>query len=268
MTASEWDERELKEGLNTKVVGSSFDIHEELASTNEHALELASGRTQDGTVVLADRQTHGRGRLGREWVSPPGVGIYVTVILRPEGSVTQLPKYTFMAGVAVAEAVREVAGLSAAIKWPNDVLIGGKKFCGILEESLITGSKIKYMVIGVGVNVNTDPADLPVTPRGAPTSLKAEKGAPVDRVKLLKAILRKLDAGYLDIQAGGGKDIMRRWKGLSATLGRKVRVELPDGSLEGQAVDIDDDGGLLISVGGELRKVMVGDIVFLRDSGN
>jgi len=263
VSASEWEEKELKENLNTKVVGSKFDIHREIESTNQYALEIASRGAEEGTVVLAEWQTRGRGRMSREWVSPPGVGIYMTVILRPGASVRELPKYTLLAGVAVAEAVRETAALPATIKWPNDVLIDGKKFCGILEETFITGSKINYIVIGIGINVNTDPAELPATSRSAPTSLKAEKGAPVDRRKLLQTVLRKLDSGYLDIKAGRGEDIVHKWRGLSTTLGRKVKVELPDGPLEGQAMDIDSDGGLLISADGELKKIMAGDIIFL-----
>ncbi len=263
MAGSDWDEKKIKEGLNTEVVGTRFEIFQEIDSTNHHAMELASGGVEEGTVVLAEWQTEGRGRLGREWVSPSGVGIYVTVILHPEGGIAQLPKYTLLAGVAVAEAVREVAGLPAEIKWPNDVLIDGKKFCGILEESFVSGSKIKYVIIGIGINVNTDPADLPVTPRGAPTSLKAEKGEHVDRVELLRSVLQKLDTGYTEIRTGNGENIIHKWRGLSATLGHKVRVELSGGTLEGQAVDIDDDGGLLISAEGGMQKVTAGDIIIV-----
>jgi BirA family biotin operon repressor/biotin-[acetyl-CoA-carboxylase] ligase len=263
MPHSTWDEKELIEKLNTKVIGNRFEIYQETGSTNQKALEMASNGAEEGMVVLAELQTEGRGRLGREWISPPGVGIYTSVLLRPECSVAELPKFTLLAGVAVAEAVREVTGLPAAIKWPNDVLLQGKKFCGILEESFIVGNKIRYIVVGIGINVNTDPAHLPTT-RGKPTSLKAEKGSQIDRSLLLATVLNKLDSGYLDIRQGKGGDLIHRWRGLSCTLGRQVRVQLAEGAVEGRAMDIDDDGGLLISTqDGGVQKVMAGDIIFL-----
>jgi BirA family biotin operon repressor/biotin-[acetyl-CoA-carboxylase] ligase len=263
MTTSHWDPDKLKSALNTRVIGREFKIFQELDSTNQYAFEIALKGAEEGTVILADQQSRGRGRMGRDWVSPPGVGIYVTVILRPKSRVGDLPKYTLLASVAVAEAVRDVTGLQAVIKWPNDVLIEGKKFCGILEESMITGNKIGHLVIGIGINVNTDPADLPETPKGAPTSLKAERGETVDRNRLLTNLLQKLDSGYSDILEGKGINIVHKWRGLSATLGRRVRVEMSGSSIEGQAVDIDDDGSLLISKDGELQKINSGDIIHM-----
>jgi BirA family biotin operon repressor/biotin-[acetyl-CoA-carboxylase] ligase len=215
-------------------------------------------------VLVAEEQTAGRGRLGRSWVSPPGTALTFSVLLRPAGlPVARRGWLPLIAGIATAAAVRELSGLDARLKWPNDVLIGDGKLAGILAET--TGNAI---VIGVGVNVATSPGDLPSGPGGLrPTSLLAE-AAPLAREDLLIAILRELGSRYegfrakLDPESSG---LLAEYRALSATLGKTVRVELPGGAVvTGEATGIDADGRLLVRSGLAEQAITAGDVIHVR----
>jgi BirA family biotin operon repressor/biotin-[acetyl-CoA-carboxylase] ligase len=222
----------------------------------------------EGAVLVAEEQTAGRGRLGRSWSSTPGASLTFSVLLRPApvpaGRRGWLP---LLAGVAVASAVRSVAGVSAVLKWPNDVLVGDRKLAGILAEQSPDG---RAVVIGVGLNVATPAAELPVSPAGLPaTSLLAE-GAVVSREALLLEILGQLETGYAAFRADPDpvrSGLLGAYRALCATLGQAVRVELPAGRvLTGEARDIDPDGRLLIAdqAGGPAVPVSAGDVIHLR----
>ena len=225
------------------------------------AFDLGVNKSPEGTVVIAEGQTKGRGRLGRSWASPKGKGIYFSVILRPQFAPNETAKLTLLSAVALCEAIRNVTGLPALIKWPNDILIHNKKVAGILTEMSAETDRVKFVVIGAGINVNAKADSLPA---GA-TSLRSELKKTVSRIDLTKEILREIEKWYTHLQDKGFSAIAARWRELSATLNKRVKVVDSGGNIEGEAVDIDKDGGLLIrNDAGVLLKRMAGDIVQVR----
>lgn len=230
----------------------------QLGSTMDAARELAKKGASEGTIVLAEAQTKGRGRLGRQWLSPRG-GIYFTLILRPRISPLHAPRLNLAASVAVATAIRKLLGLRAELKWPNDVLIKGKKVCGILAEIDAEMDIINFINLGIGINVNTPITGLEKTA----TSLKEELGREVSRKELLVALLKELEAWQAKIME---QDLLERWKSLSATLNRQVKIIASGEVIEGLAVDIDDTGALIVrGKDGSLKKALAGDCVHLRE---
>jgi len=235
--------------------------HAETGSTNADAAALAEGGGPEGVVVLADLQTAGRGRLGRSWSSPPGAGIYASVLLRPEQGVARL--LPIAAGVAIAEAIQEVTGLRPALKWPNDVYLDGgdahppRKVAGILAEGGRSGGET-WVVVGFGINVL--PAALPPHLTRA-TSIESELGRAVDRGELLAACLVRLAARYMDLKAGRRASVLDSWRTRAAsTFGR--RVEWDDGGavVSGVAADIDEDGGLVVSTTAGAARIVSGEV--------
>ena len=219
---------EIGYGLNTRYMGRRVVYEEVMASTMPRAFQLAEAGAPEGTLVCVETQTEGRGRLGRGWCSPYGVGLYFSVVLYPETlSVTEVPQLTLMSAVALCEALREASGLDIRIKWPNDLLIKGKKV-----------AKVWFAILGVGVNVNTSLKDLP---DGA-ASLSSVSQRRYDRVVLLRKILAALEGWYDQARTNGLLPVRQRWKQLSATLGRRVRCN----GTTGVAEDIDEDGRLMI----------------------
>ena len=237
------------------------ESHERVASTNDRARDLAEGGATD-VVVVADEQTGGRGRLNRTWAAPSG-GIWASVVLRPERPPAEVPMYTLAAAVAVARAARE-AGVDAAIKWPNDVLVGGsgtgareRKLCGILTEMEGEADRVSWLVVGIGVNANVDRDALP---SGA-TSLRAEVGD-VDR----RAFLQRVLEGIHDLTREGAdlRAVLDAWREHASTLGRRVRVETPRGAVEGRAVDVRFPGSLVVETDEGERVVHAGDCEHVR----
>lgn len=230
-----------------------FDIeyHESIRSTNERARELAAGGARE-CVVLADEQTRGHGRLDRGWHSPSG-GIWMSVLLRPDVPPARVPLLTLAAAVAVTEAVRE-SGTGAAIKWPNDVIVGEQKLAGILTEMGGEVDRVSWVVIGIGLNANVLPDELPARA----TSLLAEGGA-VERRLVVQRILEAFDALRTDVD-----ETRDRWRTHAATLGQRVRVETTDGVVEGEAIDVTASGALVVETTDGPTPVHVGDCEHLR----
>lgn len=252
---------EIQFNLGTKILGKKIVYYDAVASTMDIAFNLGVDKAPEGTVVIAEGQTKGRGRLGRSWASPKGKGIYLSIILRPQFAPTETAKLTLLCAVALCEAIKKATGLQPAIKWPNDILIHHKKVAGILTELSAEVDRVKFVVIGVGLNVNAKADSLPA---GA-TSLRSELKKQVSRVEMAKEILREVEKWYLCLQDKGFPPIAARWRELSATLNKRVKVVDPSGPIEGEAVDIDKDGGLLIrSDTGVLIKRMAGDVVQVR----
>ena len=236
----------------------------EIGSTNAKAQELARDGSPHGTVVLSEVQKTGKGRLSRQWLSPKG-GLWMSVVLRPKISPTHAPFVTLMTGCALATALNDQLGVDARIKWPNDILIGGKKVCGILTEMDAEMQIINHIIIGMGMNVNNPLAKFPNGLRDTVTTLKEETGKKVDRPKLLLAILTSLNSNLKKMQIPKGrKEVLNSWKDLSDTLGRKVRVEMVDGSVEGIAIDVDEEGALLVEKAKGVIRVLSGDCVHLK----
>lgn len=229
-------------------------------STNAEAMVLANGGAPAFTAVVADEQTGGRGRLGREWFSPPGVNLYVSVVLRPAVPAHMMPRLAIVTAVALAEAVEAVApGIDAELKWPNDLLLGGRKAAGVLAE-LASGSPAT-VVVGIGVNVNLREDQIPGHLRARATSLAIELGRPVDREALLEALLGRIEAGVGAFERAGGAADTEAWI-RRARLDRVVRVGFPEGSELATAVGLRDDGALVVRTqDGRNLDVLAGDVL-------
>jgi BirA family biotin operon repressor/biotin-[acetyl-CoA-carboxylase] ligase len=252
---------EVTRDLNTKFIGKKIYYFDTVSSTMDVALQLGIKNASEGTLVLAETQTKGRGRLGRNWFSPKYKGIYLSLILRPKILPQEAPILTLMSAVSVCEAIKEKIGLNTQIKWPNDILIHHKKVGGILTELNAETDLSRFVVIGVGLNVNNDKKTLVA---GA-TSLKEQKKEEVNRLELLQEILRKLEANYLIFEKKRSPAIVDKWRNWNVSLGRRVRVICQKQHIEGEALDIDMDGGLLIrNDAGLIQKVMSGDVMHCR----
>lgn len=253
-------EPEIVKGLQIKLVGREIICYDAVDSTNIVLKELARQGAENGTVVVADTQGTGRGRMERAFFSPPGKGIWVSILLRPDFLPQEAPKCTLMAAVAVARAM-EKFGLRAAIKWPNDILHDGRKLVGILTEMSAEMDRVNYIVIGIGINVNIAEEDFPEELRPIATSLMQMKGEPLSRVAFLQELLRALDVLYADVQRAGFAPVLAAWKKYAVTLGQQVRVLGPGGeTFEGTAADIDAEGALLIDTKEGQRPVLAGDV--------
>ncbi len=248
--------------LRTTRMGRLYEAHAVCESTNDRAAARAREGAPEGLVVVADTQTGGRGRMGRSWHSPPGENLYVSLLLRPERPPWQLPPLTLLTGVAIAQAL-QARGVSPRLKWPNDLLLedpsGPRKLVGVLTEMATERDRIKHVVVGIGVNVNATgfPAEL----AGRATSLRLATGQPQDRGALLAAILERFEPAYDRALAEGAGSFLPTWRSLAA-LPRPARVDRPGGSLQGLAVDVDDEGALLLrDAAGQSHRVFSGEIV-------
>jgi BirA family biotin operon repressor/biotin-[acetyl-CoA-carboxylase] ligase len=235
-------------------------------STNDVALELANAGAPEGTAVLADRQRAGRGRRGQSWFSPPGAGLYLSVVARPDGAIEGLSLLTLAAGVAVAEAVLAMTALPVELKWPNDLVIGRpwRKLGGILCESAGAGARVDAVVIGVGLNVRQ--AAWPPELADRATSLEAELGRPFGRSDLVVELLARLREALDRLRAGERDWVSRDWRrfGRAGFGGAPVRWTDPQGVHHGLARDIDADGALVVEAGGVLERLVAGDVVWER----
>ena len=258
---------EVAHRLGTAVVGRNVLYFDTLDSTNNHAKMLASGGCEDGTVIIAGNQTAGRGRIGKSWNSQENKGVYMTVVLRPAIPPEKIQLLTLAAAVAVVDAVRSVCGVEAGIKWPNDVVLEGKKICGILTEMNCEMDIVNFAVLGIGINYSQTSADFPEELRDRAVSVLAHlqargiQGNPPGRIDLARAVLTELDKGYALLTGGDEGRIVEMWKRRSVTIGREVGIRHRDGSFTGTAVDITSDGRLVVSCSdGAVREVVSGEI--------
>lgn len=232
-----------------------------LASTNTAARALAEQGCVHGTLVVADRQTGGRGRKGRAWFSPPGCGIYASLVLRPELPPDHIPVFTLAAGVAVAETLRAATGLSVDIKWPNDVLYGGRKLCGILTEMSSDADRVDFVIVGIGINVNTPRSRFRDELRDIATSTFAETGHTIQRAVVLSAIMARFEEIYREVDTSGTEGVLRRWSDLCPLFGRQVQVERVRDVVKGTVVGITTAGALQVrDAAGVVETVLSGDV--------
>jgi BirA family biotin operon repressor/biotin-[acetyl-CoA-carboxylase] ligase len=233
--------------------------HGEVGSTNDVALSLAEEGWREGTLIGADMQTRGRGRHGRVWMSPPGAGLYVSIVLRPPERVASL--ITIAAGVAIADGIRDATGLSGSLKWPNDVFMSGRKMAGILAEAGTSSSRISFVVLGFGVNLM--PAAYPPDIASRATSLEFELGRPVDRGLVLAACLAAFVERYRQLTAAQTEPIIAAWRVLGASsFGRPVECVRDHARISGVAEDIDDEGALLVRTNSGLVRVVSGEVLW------
>ena len=252
---------EISSGLNTKIIGREIHHYDSVSSSMDIAMDLAMKGCGEGVVVCVEGQYKGRGRLGRFWSSPKNRGIYLSIILRPDISPAESPKLTLLSAVGVCQAVRKITKLGCLIKWPNDLIVNNKKVGGILTEMNAEMDLVKFVVVGIGVNVNTPESLLP--PKV--TSLKEQLGDRISRIELTREILKSIENEYILFQKEGFKPIVRKWKKFSTTLGHRVKVQFHKEHLEGEALDIDTDGALLVRRdSGFVERVTAGDIVKVR----
>jgi len=259
--------KKAKKRPKTHIFGIEVRSFSEITSTNDVAKELARSGAEEGAVVVAEVQTHGKGRLGRSWLSPKG-GVWFSVILRPKVKAKEVFKITFLTAVAVARVVKELFKLDAEIEWPNDVLIDGKKVCGILTETNVHGEIADSVVIGVGINANVDVNTFPKDLSKMATSIVAEAKIEIDQERLLQALLEEMETYYVFFKEGKFDLILDEWKRLNRFFGASVEVLNFSEKFVGQALNVDKDGALIIRLAdGSMRKVVSGDISLLSKEG-
>ncbi len=247
--------------IQTRWVGQSVLCLNRTDSTNRVAHDIASKNAQSGTVVFAETQSQGRGRLGRQWSSPSG-GLYFSVLLRPKLNIEELPKITLQTAESVCRVLNKHYQIDAKTKWPNDVWVGGKKICGILTETRAEADRVFYVVIGIGINVNSLLKSLP----SQATSMKRCLKRKVNRSVLAVRVLSELEARIDALNYSSSRRIHEQWRKSSLLLGKKVRVKTLRGMLAGKAMDIDKDGALVIDSPVEGRKrILSGDVLLCRN---
>ena len=255
--------REIRDALETKVFGKRDIVYfTEADSTNTKAKDLATKHAPEGALVLSEKQTKGRGREERNWFSPSRDGIYLSLILRPTIPPREAPGITLLTAVAVAEALLSLTRLKIAIKWPNDILVGGKKLAGILTEIGTQGDSIDYVVVGLGLNVNTPrfPDDI----RDKATSMLIETGKRFSRVKVIREYLKWYEAYYEVFKNIGFEPIRKRWRELTNMIGQQITVEMIDKRCRGEVQDIDKDGALIITDRtGKSHRIIFGDVTVI-----
>lgn len=253
----------IQKSLTTKHYGETIAYYESCLSTQPIAHELAQKGATDGTVVVAEEQVSGTGRMARPWVSKAHKGIWMSVITRPNLAPQQAPQMTLVAAVAITRAIEEVTGLTPQIKWPNDLLINGKKVTGILTEMQADPDLVKSIIIGIGINVNQDETEFPAELTSIATSLKIAKGETINRAALIAAVLKYLEQ-YTDLYVTNGfKPIKLLWESYSNTIGKDVRAVMVRETVAGKAIGITEEGMLQLQLAnGTIRGIYSGDIEF------
>jgi BirA family transcriptional regulator, biotin operon repressor / biotin---[acetyl-CoA-carboxylase] ligase len=246
----------------TKIIGRDIRVFEETTSTNDVIEKFARDGVKEGVVVFAESQTKGRGRLARKWISPAHKGLWFSVLLRPDLRPQEATQLTVASATALRRAIAAQTDLKPEIKWPNDILIGGKKVAGILTELSAELDRVKHIILGIGLDVNLDAGELPPELRKTATSLKMEAGEKISRAELATAILRELDLDYARICGGKFPAVADEWEAHCATIGKNVTVHIGDRKIRGGAESLDDDGALLIRTEhGHLERIIGGDVI-------
>jgi BirA family biotin operon repressor/biotin-[acetyl-CoA-carboxylase] ligase len=248
-------------GAPPQVIGRDIRVFEETTSTNDVVEKLARDGVGEGVVVFAESQTRGRGRLGRHWTSPACKGLWFSVLLRPNLHPQQATQLTVMTATALRRAVHDLTGLAPRIKWPNDLMLDGRKTAGILTELQAELDRVRYVIVGIGVDVNLTLTDFPADLRKTATSLRVSLGKPVSRPELAVGILRALDSDYALLSRGEFAAVAEEWEEHCATLGSQVVIQVGPREIRGRAESLDDAGALLVRTEhGHIERVMGGDL--------
>ena len=246
----------------TKVVGRDIRVFQETTSTNDVIERFARDGIKEGVVVFAESQTKGRGRLGRKWLSPAAKGLWFSVLLRPSLRPQEATQLTVASATAVRRAIQSQTGLKAGIKWPNDILLNGRKTAGILTEMAAEVDRVKHVILGIGVDVNLNAADFPPDLRKTVTSLKIEMGKPIPRAELAVNILRELDADYERVCSGDFTAVADEWEEHCNTIGHPVSIQTGNRHVRGRAESLAEDGALLVRTDhGHLERIIGGDVL-------
>lgn len=252
---------EISSELQTEIIARKLYCLEEVDSTNVYARQLAEAGAVDGTVIIADQQSAGRGRLGRCWESPSAVNLYCSILLRPQIPVQQAPQLTFLSAVAVADTLCQLYQLSARVKWPNDVLVGGAKIAGLLNEMNAETEQVHFVILGIGVNLNMTAEQFPPELNYPATSVFLETEKSVDRTQFVRAFLGNIDRCYREFNDQGFSPIRRRWEAYSDLMNSRARIDQGNESLAGTVVGLDSDGALRLQLeDGRVERIMAGDV--------
>ncbi|OLC33697.1 MAG: biotin--[acetyl-CoA-carboxylase] ligase [Thaumarchaeota archaeon 13_1_40CM_4_38_7] len=254
---------EVADGLQTEIFGRKIYYFDTIDSTQSFALRLASKPYENGSIVIAERQTRGKGRLNRRWISPKG-GIWLSILLKPDFEVSYVSLFPIITSLALAKAIEKVLKLKPRLKWPNDVTLNNKKVAGILIEASIETNKIDYLIIGVGMNFRIQPKMVSRLLKNSENfygiTTLVGKNKESDPVELLQKFLYELEQLYRKILSGNLKEIRNEWIKKSSTIGKNVTISTPTGLVKGKAVSIDENGALLLSRKGKIRCLLVGDV--------
>lgn len=246
------------------MIGHRLHYYDKIGSTNEEAFRLGEEGAPEGTVLIAESQTSGKGRMQRVWYSPPGANIYTSVILRPPAGTMKATQIPIAAGVAAAETLNELCPGKAWIKWPNDVLIGGKKVCGILAQIKMSGQAVDFVVVGIGINVNLGRKQFPRDIQAIATSMAIEAGREISRPELIIRLYENMAKWYRELTRNGFAAVRERWLNLSEMIGKTVSVMFQNDAVSGEAVGLDEDGSLILRTATNQRKtVSAGDATIL-----
>jgi BirA family transcriptional regulator, biotin operon repressor / biotin---[acetyl-CoA-carboxylase] ligase len=247
-SSSKLDADKIQNDLNPLRLGTKIFVFDAVESTNDLARKYLEEGALEGQVLIAESQTRGRGRMGRSWVSPPGTGIYMSVLLKPQILPQRLPQLTLMAGLGTVQAVNEFSSQKAQLKWPNDILLNGKKLSGILSEYHTTQNGGNAVIIGIGVNANHSQNDFPEILRPTATSLRIENENPVDREALATALIRHLDQEYDAFLRGKNPNVIKKWTDHSDMFGKNISVTKGESVIHGTALGLDSQGRLLMRI--------------------
>jgi BirA family biotin operon repressor/biotin-[acetyl-CoA-carboxylase] ligase len=251
----------IDERLTTRVIARQLTVIEDVGSTNDAAMAAGQAGHAEGLAVLADRQHSGRGRSGRTWTSYSGLGVYTSILLRPTVAPHEAALLTIMAGLATVDAIRTVAALHPRLKWPNDVLLQDRKVAGILTEMATVGQRISHAAVGVGINVHHRATDFPADVQTAAISLRVAAGRPIERGEVAAALYNALDRWYAVFCGGNRAGILAEARAQTATLGRAVTVVAGPERWQGTALDLDEDGALLVQDWrGNVQRVLAADV--------
>lgn len=260
--------REIQKGLHTRCFGRQVYHLRSVSSTNQIAQDLGRRGYSEGTLVVAEEQTAGRGRWQRFWWSPPETGVWLSLVLRPQLAPYRVPQITLVAGVSCARAIEDYLGLHPGIKWPNDIVYDGRKLCGILVEMEAAAEQVHFLVIGIGINVNQELADFPPDLRDAAVSLGMIAGRRVERLPLVQRFLDAFEEDYDRYCRDGFAAARQAWLSYQVTLGKAVRVQAGPEEFTGEACGLDDDGSLLVRLGGgQVRRCIAGEVTLLKEDG-
>ncbi len=255
-------EDRIKSVLKTETIGQKIFAFWSISTTNDFAYRMAEQGEREGALVIAEQQERGRGRNSRTWISPFSKGLWFSLILRPELPSAQAGLIPYVASVSVAEAVENKLALKPSLKWPNDLLIKQKKICGILSEVEFLNGKIKFIILGIGINVNQMVNDFPAELIETATSLRVESETVIDRAELLAEILERFEQNYLQTKAGSFENILTHWKKRCPNIGRPISIRQEENIYHGIFKDIDKNGYLILQAeSGAEEKIVAGDLV-------
>ncbi|WP_042457784.1 bifunctional biotin--[acetyl-CoA-carboxylase] synthetase/biotin operon repressor [Neobacillus dielmonensis] len=252
---------EIRLGLTTQFIGKNIHYQESVESTQLIAHKLTAENVSEGTVVIAEEQLSGKGRLNRKWHSPKYTGIWMSLILRPNIALNKAPQLTLLTAVAIVQAIEEVTGLTPVIKWPNDILINGRKVTGILTELQAEADRIHSIIVGIGINVNQKLEDFPVELQSTASSLYIESGKTISRSALIRSIFSCFERLYLLYLKQGFYPIKVLWEGYAVSIGNVIKARTLTNVIEGKALGITDEGVLLLEdLSGTIHHVYSADI--------